>query len=87
MAKKYDVIVIGGGHNGLVNAAYLAKSGKKSWSSKSVTSSAAPPSPKKSSPALNFPSFPTSSRCFAQKSFAISISLATAWKFSRSTAP
>src|SRR6202007_3271094 len=29
MAKKYDVIVIGAGHNGLVNAAYLAKSGKK----------------------------------------------------------
>src|SRR6201985_2280852 len=27
--KKYDVIVIGGGHNGLVNAAYLAKAGKK----------------------------------------------------------
>jgi len=29
MAKKYDVIVIGGGHNGLVNAAYLAKAGRK----------------------------------------------------------
>src|SRR5690349_19533980 len=29
MAPKYDVIVIGGGHNGLVNAAYLAKAGKK----------------------------------------------------------
>ena len=29
MAKHYDVIVIGGGHNGLVNAAYLAKAGKK----------------------------------------------------------
>ena len=29
MAKKYDVIVIGGGHNGLVNAAYLARGGKK----------------------------------------------------------
>jgi phytoene dehydrogenase-like protein len=29
MAAKYDVIVIGGGHNGLVNAAYLAKAGKK----------------------------------------------------------
>src|ERR1700689_596763 len=29
MAKKYDVIVIGGGHNGLVNAASPAKSGKK----------------------------------------------------------
>ncbi|HXM16247.1 MAG TPA: NAD(P)/FAD-dependent oxidoreductase [Candidatus Eremiobacteraceae bacterium] len=29
MAQYYDVIVIGGGHNGLVNAAYLAKAGKK----------------------------------------------------------
>ena len=28
-AKKYDAIVIGGGHNGLVNAAYLARAGKK----------------------------------------------------------
>ncbi|HEY0876147.1 MAG TPA: NAD(P)/FAD-dependent oxidoreductase [Vicinamibacterales bacterium] len=26
---NYDVIVIGGGHNGLVNAAYLAKAGRK----------------------------------------------------------
>ena len=25
--KKYDVIVIGAGHNGLANAAYLAKAG------------------------------------------------------------
>src|ERR1700685_2841671 len=29
MTRHYDVIVIGGGHNGLVNAAYLAKAGKK----------------------------------------------------------
>ncbi len=29
MNNKYDVIVIGGGHNGLVNAAYLARSGRK----------------------------------------------------------
>ena len=29
MAQHYDVIVIGGGHNGLVNAAYLAKAGRK----------------------------------------------------------
>jgi phytoene dehydrogenase-like protein len=29
MPNKYDVIVIGGGHNGLVNAAYLARAGKK----------------------------------------------------------
>jgi len=27
--KKYDVIVIGGGHNGLTNAGHLAKAGKK----------------------------------------------------------
>jgi phytoene dehydrogenase-like protein len=28
-ANRYDAIVIGGGHNGLVNAAYLARAGKK----------------------------------------------------------
>ncbi len=26
---KYDAIIIGGGHNGLTSAAYLAKAGKK----------------------------------------------------------
>ena len=29
MLSKYDAIVIGAGHNGLTNAAYLAKSGLK----------------------------------------------------------
>jgi len=29
MANSYDVIVVGGGHNGLVAASYLAKAGKK----------------------------------------------------------
>jgi phytoene dehydrogenase-like protein len=29
MPQHYDAIVIGGGHNGLVNAAYLAKAGKR----------------------------------------------------------
>jgi phytoene dehydrogenase-like protein len=29
MAQRYDVIVIGGGHNGLVAGAYLARAGKK----------------------------------------------------------
>ena len=27
--NSWDIIVIGGGHNGLVNAAYLARAGKK----------------------------------------------------------
>ena len=29
MAESYDVVIVGGGHNGLVAAAYLAKAGKK----------------------------------------------------------
>src|SRR5258708_4482011 len=29
MARSYDAIVIGGGHNGLVSAAYLARAGKR----------------------------------------------------------
>jgi phytoene dehydrogenase-like protein len=29
MAKRYDAVVIGGGHNGLTAAAYLAKAGRK----------------------------------------------------------
>src|SRR5919112_1926071 len=29
MPANYDLIVIGGGHNGLVTAAYLARAGKK----------------------------------------------------------
>src|ERR671928_1597264 len=28
MAKRYDAVIIGGGHNGLTAAAYLARAGK-----------------------------------------------------------
>ena len=28
MGKQYDAIIVGGGHNGLIAAAYLAKGGK-----------------------------------------------------------
>jgi phytoene dehydrogenase-like protein len=34
MAESYDVIVIGGGHNGLTTAAYLAKGGEKEGKNK-----------------------------------------------------
>ena len=29
MAERYDAVIIGGGHNGLVSAAYLAKAGMR----------------------------------------------------------
>src|SRR5215468_5396553 len=29
MAAKYDAIIVGGGHNGLVTAAYLARAGRR----------------------------------------------------------
>ena len=29
MAERYDAVIIGGGHNGLTTAAYLAKAGWK----------------------------------------------------------
>ena len=29
MSEQYDVVVVGGGHNGLVAGCYLAKAGKR----------------------------------------------------------
>src|SRR5262245_28554630 len=29
MAQRYDAVIVGGGHNGLVTAAYLAKAGRR----------------------------------------------------------
>ena len=52
---QYDAIVIGGGHNGLVNAAYLATRRQESpgaWSG--VTLSAAPPCTEEIFPGFKF---------------------------------
>ena len=29
MPQRYDAVIIGGGHNGLISAAYLARAGRK----------------------------------------------------------
>ena len=42
MSAKYDVVVIGGGHNGLIHAAYLARPARRSSCSSGATCSAAP---------------------------------------------
>ena len=41
----YDAVIIGGGHNGLVAAAYLARAGARCSCSSGATTSAAPPCP------------------------------------------
>src|SRR5882762_4137324 len=87
MGQLYDVIVIGGGHNGLVTPLILPKQGRKSSCWNAATSSAVPLSPKKSSPAFFFPSVLTSSRSSVLKLFANSIFLVMVWKFFLSTAP
>jgi len=84
--SKYDVIVIGGGHNGLTNAAYLARAGRKVLvlERRHVLGGAA----------VTEEVFPDSSSrcvltwflCCARKSSATSIFPATDWKFFRSTA-
>ena len=52
--SKYDVIVIGGGHNGLVNAAYLARRARKFWCSSAGMCSEARRSRKKFFPGFKF---------------------------------
>src|SRR6266852_888200 len=83
---KYDVIVIGGGHNGLTNAAYLAKAGKKVLvlERRHVLGGAA--CTEEVFPASSFPFALMSSRCSAPRLFATSIFPAMALKSCRSTA-
>jgi thioredoxin reductase len=45
MAATWDAIVIGGGHNGLVAGAYLAKAGARTVVLRPGTRPAAPPPP------------------------------------------
>jgi phytoene dehydrogenase-like protein len=52
---KYDVIVIGGGHNGLTCAAYLARAGAEGAGARApARARAARPSPRRSSPGFKF---------------------------------
>ncbi len=53
----YDAIVVGGGHNGLVNAATSPRPGCAPWSSSSATSSAARRSPRSWCPGSPFTTF------------------------------
>ena len=46
MPETRDVVIIGGGHNGLVTAFYLAKAGLSRWCSNAARRLAAQPSPK-----------------------------------------
>ena len=56
-SQSYDAIVIGGGHNGLIAAAYLARAGKKVRRARAARqSSAARRSPRRSSRASSSPS-------------------------------
>jgi len=81
--KKYDVIVIGGGHNGLTNAAYLAKAGKKVLVLERRHILGGAPARKKFFPASSFRFARMWSRCCGPRSFAISIFPATDWRFCR----
>ena len=76
--KSYDVIVVGGGHNGLVNGAYLAKAGLKVLilERRHLVGGAA--ITEELRPGFHFTSFPTPSACSAPTSSTTSTSSGTA---------
>ena len=86
MAQRYDAVIIGGGHNGLISAAYLARAGLKTWSSSGATSSVARRSPRRSSLASGSRSRATSSASSGRRSSGTSTCPSTASTSSRSTA-
>ena len=83
----YDAIIIGGGHNGLTTAAYLARAGRKVLvlERRHVLGGAAVTEEVFKGFHVS-PSARTSSRCCAPRSFASSTCRATASRSSRSTA-
>ena len=86
VAERYDAVIIGGGHNGLVSAAYLARAGLKTLvlEQRHVLGGAAVT--EELFPGFRFWSSRTSSRCSGRRSSASSSCRATASTSCRSTA-
>ena len=70
VAKPYYAVVVGGGHNGLTCAPYLAKAGKKVLALERRHGSAAPPSPRISSRGSSSRCIPMLSRSCVPRSSA-----------------
>ena len=71
---NYDAIVVGAGHNGLTNAAYLARAGSRSSCSSATRRSAAPRSAASCTRAGSTRTAPTSAACCGRRSSATSSS-------------